>query len=89
VTQGTTFSWSNNLEFEIDHSHKPRRVVNLRIRSCGCGRWQLNGIPHPNACCAIYTTREVPETCFSKWYLMETYLNSYAPKIHPMPRPNE
>jgi len=20
---------------------------------------------------------------------METYLNSYAPKIHPMPRPNE
>jgi hypothetical protein len=59
--------WSNNHEFEIDHSHKPRMAVNLQIRVCGCGRWQMNGIRYPHPCCVIYANRELPETYLSKW----------------------
>jgi hypothetical protein len=80
--------WSNDLVFEVDHSHKPRRIVNLR-ESCGCGRWQLNGIPCRHVCCAIYANREVPKKYISKWYLVKTYLKSYAPNISPMPRPSD
>lgn len=81
--------WRNNLSFEVDHMQEPRRVVHLDTKSCGCGRWQLNGIPCPHACSAIYENGEIPESYISSWYLMETYANSYAPEIHPMPGPTE
>lgn len=80
---------SNNLQFEVDHSHEPRRVVDLEAKTCGCGRWQLNGIPCPYAICAIYRNRRYLEEYISKWYLMDTYRLSYAPSIHPMPEPSD
>ena len=75
--------------FEVDHSHEPRRIVNLKQKSCGCGRWQLNGIPCLHACASIYANKEVPERYISEWYLVKTYLKSYAPDISPMPGPND
>jgi hypothetical protein len=81
--------WSNNLQFEVDHSHEPRRVVDLEAKTCGCGRWQLNGIPCPHAICAIYRNRRYPEEYISKWYLMDTYRLSYSPSIHPMLGPSD
>jgi len=64
--------WSNGLQYEVDHSHELRRVVNLETRTCGCGRWQLNSIPCPHAICAMYRNRRLPEDDISKWYLMDT-----------------
>jgi len=58
--------WSNGLQYEVDHSHEPRRVVNLEERTCGCGRWQLNSIPCPHAICAMYRNRRFPEDYISK-----------------------
>jgi hypothetical protein len=69
---------SNKVQFEIDHSHEPRRVVDLEAKACGCGRWQLNGIPCPQVVCAIYINRCYFEDYISKWYLMDTYKLSYA-----------
>jgi len=31
--------WSNNLQFEVDHNHEPRRVVDLEAKTCGCDWW--------------------------------------------------
>jgi len=81
--------WSNNLQFEVDHSHEPRSVVDLEAKTCGCGRWQLYGIPCPHAICAIYRNRWYPEEYIRKWYLMDTYRLSYAPNIHPMSGPSD
>jgi hypothetical protein len=75
--------------FKVDHSHKPRRIVNLKEKSYGYGRWQLNGIPCPHACASIYANKEVPERYITEWYLVKTYLKSYAPDISPMPAPND
>jgi hypothetical protein len=77
--------WSNRLLFEVDHSHEPRRIVDLGRRTCGCGRWQLNGIPCPHAISAIYVHQEVPEQYVSEWYWMDTFRKSYAPDIYPIP----
>jgi hypothetical protein len=81
--------WSNGLQHEVDHSHEPRRVVNLEARTYGCGRWQLNGISCPHVICAMYRNRRLPEDYISKWYLIDTYRLSYAPNINPMPGPND
>lgn len=62
--------WRNNLSFEVDHMQEPRKVVNLDTKSCRCGRWQLNGIPCPHACSAIYENWEISESYISSWYLM-------------------
>ncbi|XP_059458358.1 uncharacterized protein LOC132187952 [Corylus avellana] len=77
--------WSNRLQFEVNHSHEPRRIVDLGRRTCGCGRWQLNGIPCPHAVSAIYFHRQVPEKYVSQWYFMDTFRKSYAPDIYPIP----
>jgi hypothetical protein len=81
--------WSNQMQFEVDSAHESRRVVDLQGRTCGCGRWQLNGIPCPHAVCAIYLNKGKPENYVSHWYMMDTYRKSYASGICPMPGPDE
>jgi hypothetical protein len=81
--------WSNNLQFEINHSHEPRKIVDREAKTCGCGQWQLNGILYPHAICTIYKNKRYPEEYIIKWYLMDTYRLSYAPSIHPMPGPSD
>jgi hypothetical protein len=75
--------------FEVDHCHDSRRVVNLSNMTCSCGIWQLNGIPCPHACAAIYANRRTPKDFVHECYRMDTYKKAYAPSIHPMPRPEE
>ncbi|XP_062162118.1 uncharacterized protein LOC133869179 [Alnus glutinosa] len=70
--------WSNQMQFEVDNAHEPQRVVDLQRQTCGCGRWQLNGIPYPHAVCAIYLNKGKPETYVGHWYMMDTYRKSYA-----------
>jgi hypothetical protein len=77
------------LQFEVDHSHEARKVVNLETRTCGCGCWYFNGIPCPQAITAIYRNKQYPESYANKWYLMETYRLSNASDINTMPEPNE
>lgn len=64
-------------------------MVDLERRTCGCGRWQLNGIPCPHAVCAIYLNKGKFEAYVSHLYLMDTYRKSYASKINPMLGPDE
>jgi hypothetical protein len=64
-------------------------VVNIEMMTCSCGRWQLNGIPCPHACAAIYADRRNPEDFVHACYRYDTYKKAYAPSIHPMPRPEE
>jgi hypothetical protein len=81
--------WSDNFQFEIDRSHEPRRIIDLKAKTCGCGWWQLNGFPWGYAICAIYRNRWYAKEYISKWYLMDIYKLSYAPSIHPMLGPSD
>jgi hypothetical protein len=77
------------MQFKVDRAHEPRRVVDLQRKTCGYGRWQLNGIPCPHVVCAIYLNKGKPETYVSHWYMMDTYRKSYASGVNPMPGPDE
>jgi len=81
--------WSNKLQFEVDSTHEARKVVNLEQCTCGCGRWQLNGIPCPYAIAAIYLNHQKLEQYVSKCYLMDTFRQAYASGINPMPGPDD
>jgi len=56
----------NKKEADAYICHWSNGVVNLDARTCGCGRWQLNGIPCPHAICAMYRNRRFPEDYISK-----------------------
>jgi hypothetical protein len=81
--------WRDGAAFEVDSCYGSRRVVNLIAMTCSCGRWQLNGIPCPHACAAIFTDRRNPEDFVHACYWYDTYKKAYAPSIHPMPGPDE
>jgi hypothetical protein len=80
--------WQNELEFEVDHMYDARRIVRLDKYTCSCGRWQLNGIPCPHACAAIYLHKEKPEKYVDACYKMEKYMEGYAPRVFGMEGPN-
>lgn len=79
--------WQSGLEFEIDHPYGARRVVDLKMMTCTCGKWQLTGIPCIHACSAIYHSRHRPEEYVDDCYRLVTYLRSYKQGIHAMPGP--
>jgi hypothetical protein len=64
--------WQNELEFEVDYMYDARRIVILDKYTCNCGRWQLNGIPCPHACAAIYLHKEKLEKYVDACYKMES-----------------
>jgi hypothetical protein len=65
-----------------------RCIVRLDKYTCSCGRWQLNGIPYPHACAAIYLHKGKPEKYVDACYKMEKYMEGYAPRVYGMEGPN-
>lgn len=42
--------------------------VDMRLRTCGCGYWQLNDIPYIHIMCVITTTTLVVDDYVSDYY---------------------
>ena len=66
--------WQNELEFKVDHIYDARRIVKLDQYTCSCGRWQLNGIPCPYACAAIYMHKQKPKDYLDACYIIQKYM---------------
>ncbi|KAG8380808.1 hypothetical protein BUALT_Bualt06G0055000 [Buddleja alternifolia] len=71
-------------EFEIDHL-LDKYVVDLLLKTCTCGMFQLCGYPCCHACAAISERRgevdDYVDDCFKK----EAYLRVYEHMIHAVP----
>ena len=80
--------WQNKLEFEVDHMYDARCIVRLDQRTCTCGRWQLNEIPCPHACTAIYMHKQKLEDYLDACYTIDKYMKGYAPRIFGVEGPN-
>lgn len=76
--------WGGGDTFEVDHFGKTF-IVNLELRSCGCRKWDLTGIPCPHALCCIIKDRRNVEDYVHEWYTKEKYLNAYSHVIKTMP----
>ncbi|PKI34156.1 hypothetical protein CRG98_045435 [Punica granatum] len=70
--------WNGDAEFEAEDSYGDRLNVNLKMRTCSCRRWQLNGIPCAHAIAAIFYMGEEPEAYVDECYHKETYLRIYS-----------
>ncbi|XP_031395165.1 uncharacterized protein LOC116206431 [Punica granatum] len=70
--------WNGDAKFEAEDSYGDRLNVNLRMRTCSCRRWQLNGIPCAHAIAAIFYMGEEPEAYVDECYHKETYLRIYS-----------
>ncbi|XP_075665940.1 uncharacterized protein LOC142635705 [Castanea sativa] len=77
--------WNGESKYEVEYIYGGRYVVDLNERTCGCGRWGLNGIPCFHAAAAIIEHGEQLETYVDIAYTKETFLSCYQWMVSPLP----
>ncbi|KAL3534201.1 hypothetical protein ACH5RR_002662 [Cinchona calisaya] len=68
--------------FEVDESEKIY-IVNLGDKTCGCGAFQITGLPCKHATLGIVYRREPLEAYCDPWFSKDQYLKTYASMINP------
>ena len=68
---------------EIEY-HNASYRVEVRTKTCGCGYWQLNGIPCMHAMCVITTTKLNLDDYVSDYYLTAKWRQLYAKGMEPV-----
>lgn len=69
----------------LNEGHK---LVHIERNEYSYDSWQLNGISCSHAYAAIYYSRKILEDFVDACYCKNTYIVSYALKIHAMPGPH-
>ncbi|KAL8154001.1 hypothetical protein V2J09_011761 [Rumex salicifolius] len=59
--------------------------VNMENRTCGCGEWQIRGIPCRHAVRVIIEMMGHPEHYVSPWYSIEMCKKTYSMNYRPVP----
>lgn len=75
---------SDEVEFEVlslDRSD----IVNIGTRCCSCRDWQLYGIPCSHAVAALISCRKDVYAFTEKCFTLDSYRETYAVEIHPIP----
>ncbi|XP_021845409.2 uncharacterized protein [Spinacia oleracea] len=75
-------------EFEVRDGHA-NFPIRLSTRSCGCGKWQIYGIPCNHALRVIYNQRMNPNDYISPFFKSVAYKLTYADHIDPMLDPTQ
>ena len=83
-TRNCIAHWGGGESFEVDHFGNTY-LVNLGIKSCGCRKWDLTGIPCPHAMCCILKDRKNVDEFVDGYYTKERYLKAYSHLIKAMP----
>lgn len=60
-------------------------VVNVDANTCGCRRWDINGVPCKHAVSCIYKKKEHPEDYMSAFFKRAMYQVAYNNIIYPVP----
>ncbi|KAM3349245.1 hypothetical protein ACQJBY_022378 [Aegilops geniculata] len=60
-------------------------VVNVDANTCGCRRWDINGVPCKHAVSCIYKKKEHPEDYMSAFFKRPMYQVAYNNIIYPVP----
>lgn len=68
---------------EIDF-HGDGYSVDMELKTCGCGYWQLNGIPCMHAMCVITTTWLDLNDYVSDYYLTSRWRELYSKGMKPV-----
>ncbi|XP_020966993.1 uncharacterized protein LOC110266495 [Arachis ipaensis] len=79
--------WSGDKKYEKFEviGHPTNMVVDLGERLCSYGFWQLSGMPCVHACAALARAgKRLDEFCH-KWLTMDTYNDTYAFYLNPIP----
>ncbi|XP_004305302.1 PREDICTED: uncharacterized protein LOC101297363 [Fragaria vesca subsp. vesca] len=79
-----TLTFNGGDRFEVETIQGTKNVVDLRLRTCSCRRWDLTGIPCKHAVSAIYWKRESPEDYVAECYSKKTYMAIYSNFIYPI-----
>ncbi|KAH9620048.1 hypothetical protein KSS87_016890 [Heliosperma pusillum] len=74
---------SGNGEFEVRDGGSFQHV-NLNLRTCECGAWQISGIPCKHAIRAILDAGREPADFVSEWFSVKRYKEAYGLNIHPI-----
>ncbi|CAL1356915.1 unnamed protein product [Linum trigynum] len=76
------------MEYQVE-SYRGRYVVDLRNRTCACGRWQLSGIHCQHAIACMKMNKEESELYMADCYRVEACKRSYSFPISPLNDSNQ
>ncbi|KAI8550495.1 hypothetical protein RHMOL_Rhmol06G0111400 [Rhododendron molle] len=82
--KGYSVMYCSTMKFEIRSPYKSW-IVDIGLCTCTCKKWDESGVPCRHACAAMIKDRRKPEDFISPYYLTETFRNSYAYLINPIP----
>ncbi|XP_048604967.1 uncharacterized protein LOC111211463 [Brassica napus] len=69
--------------YEIDY-HNCSYSVDMGLKTCGCGMWQLNGIPRNHAACVITAKKQKIVDYVSDYYTTIRWRKTYDCSIRPV-----
>ena len=75
--------WNGDSGFEVGYKGDTY-VVDLEKKTCPCKKWELTGIPCPEAICAIQYLGHDPVDYVHVCYKKQTYLEAYGHMMKPM-----
>ncbi|XP_021850492.2 uncharacterized protein [Spinacia oleracea] len=75
-------------EYEVREGHVKFPVM-IDSRTCGCGVWQVSGIPCKHGLRVIYNQRLDPLYFVSHFFKGAAYKLAYAEHMHPIPDPTQ
>uniref|UniRef100_A0A803LMA1 SWIM-type domain-containing protein n=1 Tax=Chenopodium quinoa TaxID=63459 RepID=A0A803LMA1_CHEQI len=76
---------SDEFEFEVISADRSD-IVNIGTHCCSCRYWQLYGIPCSHAVAALRSCKKDPYAFVVKYFTVESFRETYMPKLHPIPR---
>ncbi|KNA06819.1 hypothetical protein SOVF_177520 [Spinacia oleracea] len=75
---------SDEFEFEVISAERSD-IVNIGTHCCSCRYWQLYQIPCSHAVAALLSCKKDPYALTVKYFTVESYRETYLPKLHPIP----
>lgn len=69
--------------YEIDY-HDCSYSVDMGLKTCGCGMWQLNGIPCNHVACVITSKKQKVDDYVSDYYTTIRWRKTYECSIRPV-----
>ncbi|KAJ9553175.1 hypothetical protein OSB04_017220 [Centaurea solstitialis] len=82
--------WNGDNEFQVSGTHRDQCVVDMRLKTCACRRWELTGIPCKHVVAAIWNMavngldNGIVENWVHPVYWLQTWKAMYSFKISPI-----
>ncbi|XP_012839271.1 PREDICTED: uncharacterized protein LOC105959677 [Erythranthe guttata] len=83
VQQGRVWFARKSSEHVYEVMCSPNAIVDVNLRTCSCGMWQISGVLCAHAACVLFKSSNLKYDYIDKLLYTESYRKTYSYSIHP------